>query len=178
METRPAKSATESFFCKFSAIQSWSSCSARISEACETSETLRWGLSPGSPQEEHQLACHRVRDGTATIFLHPREREINAGGDAGGGVDVPVFDPEWRGLHFNARIALRKLASKAPMRSRPLAVQQSGAGEQGCTNTDRAEAAQSRRRALEPGEEGSVVCMASPQPTYEQRATRWCCHIL
>lgn len=43
----PASSSTESRFCRFTAIQSWSSCSARIFEASAASEMLSWGWPPG-----------------------------------------------------------------------------------------------------------------------------------
>ena len=62
-----------------------------------------------------------MRDGTATMFFHPGEGEIDAGRDAGRGADVLVFDPEWLRFDSDSRIALSKLTAKAPMRSGTLA---------------------------------------------------------
>ena len=51
-------------------------------------------LTTRPPQEQHQLACRFVGEAGAAVLLHPGQREIDARGEAGRRVDVPVLDPE------------------------------------------------------------------------------------
>ena len=108
-----------------------------------------------------------MRDGSAAIFFHPAERKIDAGGDAGGGVDVPGFDPKRRGFDFDPGITFGELAAEAPVGSSALAVNQSGGSEEEGTHADGTEAAQARCRTAEPAEKRGVARVARPKAANE-----------
>src|SRR6516164_6073085 len=86
-------------------------------EVCETIrraslELQRLGilhLPAGPLQVDNEIARGRERNAAAKIRLDEGEREINARGYAGGGVDVSVADIDRVRLEPDARIAPREI---------------------------------------------------------------------
>src|SRR5580693_2115749 len=102
------------------------------------------------------------------IFLHPGKREIDARGNAGGSVDVPVFDPERVVLDVDTWKSCCHLATKPPMRGRAAVNQQPRLGEQKSAYTYSTQPAHFSRHLLQPGRERRVAYRSSTQSANQE----------
>jgi hypothetical protein len=109
---RSARSSTDSRVPRCSAIQICSSRIFVISDACDASDTLTCGCPARPPQEQHELARGLVGESGAAVLLDPGQREVDARGEAGRGVDLPVLDPDRVVLDVHVGIALGQLAAR------------------------------------------------------------------
>jgi hypothetical protein len=80
-----------------------------------------------------------VGEAGAAVFLDPAERQVDAGRNAGAGVDVAVLDPQRLVLDPDTRMPRRQLAAELPVRGRATAIQQAGLGQQERPDTHRAQ---------------------------------------
>ncbi len=125
-------------------------------------------LSARPPQEQHQLAGGLVGETGAAVLLHPREREVDARGDAGRRVDVPVLDPERVVLDAHAGIARRQLAAELPVRGRAPPIQQPGLREQKRADAHRPQPPHLHRRLLQPERQRRVTQRSVAQPADQE----------
>jgi len=125
-------------------------------------------LPTGSSEEQHELARGLVCEAGAAIFLYPRQREIDAGRNAGAGVDVSILNLEWFVFDAHAAIARLQLAAKFPMRGRPAPVQQSSLCEQKRADAHSAESPHFVRHLLQPCRECRITYRSSAQTTNQE----------
>ena len=88
---------------------------------------LRLGAEPA--HEHHQVARDGVGRLVALVLLDQREREVDAGGDAGGGEDAPVPDVDRVRVDGHGGEAAAQRRGVLPVRGGPAALQQPGAAE-------------------------------------------------
>ena len=108
-------------------------------------------LVAGTAQEQHEVASDRQRKLAAVVFLDEREREVHAGGDAGGRPHVAVLDEDRIGIDVDAWAAPGKRFGGGPVRRGASPVEQTCGGEQECACAD------GRRPARTPGCSGDPV---------------------
>src|SRR5215510_4208713 len=94
-----------------------------------------------------------MREAGAAILFDPRKREIDAGRNTGGSVDVAVFDPEWIVLDADTWISGCHLAAESPMCGCSAIIQQPSIGKQKSANAYSAQPAHFGRHPLQPGRE-------------------------
>jgi hypothetical protein len=104
-----------------------------------------------------------VGEPRAAVFLDPRECQIDARGDAGRRVDVPVLDPERVVLDAYAGISLLELAAELPVRGRSAPVQQPRLREKKGADAHGAEPPHLGRPLLQPGRQRRVTHRSSAQ---------------
>ena len=88
------------------------------------------GLVAGTAQEQHEVAGDGEGGVTVEVLLDEREREVHAGGDAGGGPDATVAHEDRLGVDEHVGMHALQLLRGRPVRGRATAVEQAGAGEQ------------------------------------------------
>ena len=86
-------------------------------------------LAAAAAMIEHELARGLLRDLVAVILRDHRERQIDAGGDAGRAPDIAVAHEDAVGLELHLRIGGEKLPRALPMGGGAAAVEQAGFGE-------------------------------------------------
>ncbi len=104
----------------------------------------------------------------AAVFLYPREREIDARGNAGRRVDVPVPDPERIVLDAHGRISRRQLAAELPVRGGAPSVQQAGLREQKDADADRTRPPHLAGHLPEPGRQRRITYGSGAQTTDQE----------
>ena len=108
------------------------------------------GLAARPALVDHQLLGCLLGDRAAQVVLDQRQRQVDAGGDAGRGPDLPLAHEDPIGLHPDPRIAPSEVVGAAPMRRRPLAVQQARFGQQIGAGADAGGPPDPRRAVLQP----------------------------
>ena len=174
MNERSASAATERSASRWSAIQPWR---ARSDGRCADSAgqagaELR--LTARTPDEQHQLAGHRQRNGWAEILLDQREGQVDPGGHPGRGVDVAVPDEDRVGLDLDRGIAAAQRGAGRPVRGRAAAVEQPGPGEQKRPGAHRSDPPRAPRRQPQPRDQALVLGGGSHTPPagHQQRVDR------
>ncbi len=114
-------------------------------------------LAAGPLEEQHEFLRHGERDGLAVVLLDQREREVHAGRDARGGVDVPGLHVERIAIDAGARRQRRQPVEVAPVRRRGPAVEETGRREQHRAVADGAEARDALRLHGQPVEHRAVL---------------------
>src|SRR5947207_2728977 len=110
------------------------------------------------PLEEHdQLARDAERELPSVILLDERQRQVHAGGDAGGRVHGAVADEDGIALDGERGVAARELVASPPVGGHAPAVEQPGLREEERPATHRGEAADAGRHAREPAEQAAVA---------------------
>ena len=84
-------------------------------------------LVAGTAQEQHQMASDRQRGVAVEVFLDQRQREVHAGGDAGGGPDVAVAQEDRLGVDPHRGVQAGELGGRRPVSGGAAAVEQAGA---------------------------------------------------
>ena len=94
-------------------------------------------LAAGSPDEHHEPGGDLVGQLGAVVVLDQRQRQVDAGGDAGRGPTVPVVDVDAVLGDAAPPGGPCELVARRPVRRRLVAVEQAGGGEQQGTAADR-----------------------------------------
>src|SRR5215469_5281609 len=113
---------------------------------CERCAEL--ALASGTPQKYDHHPCDAKCQLTAEVLFHQCQSHINSGRHARRGVAVSVLHINGIRIHPNPRIVPRELITPVPMRCGAPAFQESGAGKDQRTSTDRSEAARTRALLL------------------------------
>jgi hypothetical protein len=114
-------------------------------------------LSARPAEEQHQLASGFVRETGSAILLHPGEGEVDARGNPGGSVDVPILDPEGFVLDPHLGISPGELPAELPVGGRPPSVEETRLREQKRADADRTQAADFGRFLSQPGGKRGVT---------------------
>ena len=107
-------------------------------------------LSAGTLEEDHEVARHGERDGTAEILFHERQRQIDAGRDPRRGPDRTVAYENRIGLDAHGGEALSKLRAVLPVGRGAPPIEQACGGEQECAGAHGRDAARLPRSLPHP----------------------------
>jgi len=89
----------------------------------------RTAIAPGAAIVDHELLRSALGDALAQILGDERQREVDAGGDAGRGPNRPVSDEDTVGLDADLRTGAGGLGGGRPMRGGAATVEQPGSCE-------------------------------------------------
>ena len=121
-------------------------------------------LVAGAAQEHHQPAGDRLGDVDAVVVLDERQRQVDAGGDAGRRPHVAVADPDRVGVDVDVRVLGGEPRGAGPVRRRPPAVEQAGGGEQERAAADADDATGAAARSLRSRRPASASSAAARTP--------------
>ena len=108
--------------------------------SCPASWALNWAWLPGAAQEHDQLPGDVEGRVPAHVVFDQGEREVDAGGDARRGGDVPVPDEDRIRLDADPRVPGGERGAVGPVGGHPPPVEQPGLGEQEGTRAHRDQA--------------------------------------
>ncbi|CAM5496372.1 hypothetical protein SNARM312S_03373 [Streptomyces narbonensis] len=114
------------------------------------------GLVARAAQEDDQMAGDGEGDVPAEVLLDQGEREVDAGGDAGGGGEAAVPDEDGVRVHVDLRIAAGEVVAGDPVGRHPVPVEESGLGEEQRPGADGDQASGPRGVRAQPVDEGRV----------------------
>src|SRR5712691_1521392 len=98
-------------------------------------------LSPGTFQENDQLARNGEGGGAAEIIIDECECEIDAGRDPSRCPDAPILDEDRITLDMECREPCGEFGAPAPVRRNAPSVEQPRRGEEECAGANRGEPA-------------------------------------
>ncbi len=75
-------------------------------------------------------------DGGSVVLAHDMQREVDGGGCAGGGEDLPVVDEQDAGIDLDPGVARCQVGSPAPMSGNAPTIQEAGFGQQKRTRAE------------------------------------------
>jgi plasmid stabilization system protein ParE len=132
-------------------------------------------LSADPAQIQHKVTRDAERDDRAAILLDQGQRQIDAGGDAGGSVDVPVADEDGVRHHLRLREQRCELRRRRPVRGGAASVEQAASAQQEGAGADAGDPPCPRRALgnLQPGAgaDGAATRTGHDQFIAERRRT-------
>ena len=152
MPLASASAPTERSPRRLSAIQACRR-SKRSSPCCRASVALNCAWPPGRLRKTTSWRATAKRELAAEILLDQRQRQVDAGGDAGRGPDIAVLDEDRIGLQLHLGKALGELGAAAPMRHRAPSVEQAGGRQQERAAAHRGDAPRGLRARLDPADQ-------------------------
>jgi hypothetical protein len=110
-------------------------------------------LAARTAKKDDEGARHEQRQFRPQVFFDQRQRQIDAGGHSGRGVDVPVANEDRIGIESDGGKTFGHLPTKVPVRRRATTVEQAGGGKRERPATDRSDPPRRIRHFPEPGQE-------------------------
>src|SRR5258708_5322425 len=123
--------------------------------ALEQGAELR--LATRALEEDDEMARHAQGHGAAEILLDQSQRQVDAGGDAGGGPDLAVAQEDRVGLDGDAGVAPLQGVAGAPMRDSAPSVEQARLRQQEGAGADGADAPRLPRALADPSDERALL---------------------
>ena len=115
------------------------------------------GLAAGPDEEHDELAGDGEGCGVAMVFFDEGEGEIDAGGDAGGGVDGAVAEIDGVGFDVDGGELAGEAVAEVPVGDGLAVVEEACGGEEEGSGADGGDAAGAGGGGGDPGEVGGVV---------------------
>lgn len=114
-------------------------------------------LSSGTLEKNHQVAGYRERHGTAKVFFHERQRQIDPGRDSCGGPNWTITHENRIGLDTHGGKAAGKPGAVHPVGGCAAPVQHPCRSEQECSSADGGDATRLRRPLPHPVDQYRVL---------------------
>ncbi|MDT4854454.1 hypothetical protein FQZ97_887580 [compost metagenome] len=114
-------------------------------------------LAAGALEVHHQLPRHLHGDVAATVFLHQRQRQVDAGAHPRRGPYRALLDEDRVGVDLDRREALLERVAHGPVGRRAAALEQAGLGQQKGAAADRGDTPGAVQVAPQPGHELAVA---------------------
>jgi hypothetical protein len=108
----------------------------------------------------------------SAMSLDEGERQVDAGGHAGGGGDVPVLDEDRVRVDVHGRVLVTQAVAVRPVGGHAPAVEEAGLGEEEGTRADGSDALRLGRAGTDPGDEVLVHAAGPRAAGDDQQAGR------
>lgn len=115
------------------------------------------GLASGADEEHDELAGDGEGCSVAVVFFDESEGEVDAGGDAGGGVDAAIAEIDGVGLDVDGGEFAGEAVAEVPVGDGLAAVEEAGGGEREGSGADGGDAAGAGGGGGDPRDVGGVV---------------------
>lgn len=120
------------------------------------------GLVAGASEKDDEVPGDGQCRVPAVVLLDQGEREIDARGDSGGGGELPVPHEDRIRVDVHGGVRPGQVVADGPVRGDPMAVQQSGRGEQQCPRADGDDALGARGVLAQPVGQPGVGVAGAP----------------
>ena len=127
------------------------------------------GLVARAAQEHHQVPGDVERRVPAEVVFHQGQREVDPGGDAGRGGDVPVPDEDRVRIDADLRVLRGQRTAVGPVGRHPPSVEQPGLGEQEGARAHRDQALRLAAVRPQPPDQFGVGPPRSLSPGHDQQ---------